>query len=147
MSQRLRTFVFWLLALALPLQSFAAVTGGACTCMHVPMLGPVASSPSQSHQMAKQDVDKVAADDTADKPCHSGAKPQNAHCESDGAHSSDKASCGACSGCCMVHAAIPAALFAPEDAAPPRISAVALPDLFTDHITPTPKRPPRSFSA
>lgn len=147
MFQRLRIFVFWLLLFALPLQSFAAVTGGACTCMHVPTLGAAASPAGHDQHGASQRGDEAEDHATAEKPCHSEVQAPQPHCDSGSAHSSEKSSCGACSGCCMVHAAIPAALFAPEDVSAPRISAVALPDLFTDHITPTPKRPPRFFSA
>lgn len=152
MSQRLRTFVFWLLALALPLQSFAAVTGGACTCMHLAKATMAAAPVVAEHQMADHGAGGNTSDQATEQPCHSSAPPDTSHCASDshdeGSDSpSDTSSCGACAGCCVVHAALPVAHFAPEDSPAPRIGAVMLPDLFTDHVTPTPKRPPRHYSA
>lgn len=155
MSQRLRTFVFWLLALALPLQSFAAVTGGACTCMHLAKAAMAAAPVVAEHQMANHGAGGNTSDQSTDERCHSTAPSaplDTSHCASDlhGADSdapSDTSSCGACAGCCIVHAAIPVALFAAENTPAPRVSTLALRDLFTDHVTPTPKRPPRVFSA
>lgn len=147
MSQRLHTFVFWLLLIALPLQSFAAVTGGACACMQMPTLEMTTTPAAQDHQMADHDENGATALAAQEESCHSAAPPETPHCDSDGAHAADKSSCGACAGCCVVHAAIPTALFAPVNSPAARVSAVSLPDLFTDHVAPTPKRPPRLLSA
>lgn len=147
MSYRLRKFVFWLLLVALPLQSFAAATGWACTCMHLPKANMAAVAAAQDHQMTGHGAEEPAADQHGGEACHSTAAAEAPHCDSDSAHSADKTSCGACAGCCVVHAAIPAVVFAPNDVPAPRIDAIALPDLFTDHDAPTPKRPPRPLLA
>lgn len=110
------------------------------------------------HQIAEHEtagrgttvVDK--SEQSTDEPCHSSVPPDTSHCASDahGAASdapSDTSSCGACSGCCVVHIALPITTFRPPDSPAPRIASVMLPDLFTDHVALTPKRPPRSYSA
>ena len=136
MTRRMRTFVVWLLFLALPLQSFAAASGAACACMH--------SAMESARAMATSDSDAVQQQD-GEMPCHSTEKADHP-CDSE-AQDHDKSSCGVCASCCVVHAALPV-MFDFADTADLPVPAIAtLPSLSTDYIAPTPERPPRHHSA
>lgn len=152
MPFRLRKFVFWILVLVLPLQSFAAVTGGACACAKLfsmtEKLGGV--SDHMVHlDAANADLAMVmaSANEAEEGACHTPETPEKQHCDSESGDASEKTSCSACSGCCVMHAAIPVVVFAPDHVPAPKVSAISIPDLFTEHIALTPKRPPRSHSA
>lgn len=150
MSYRLRKFVFWLLVLALPLQSFAAVTGGVCACTS--LFSMTAESVSTDHTLhegaADVESEVVALAENADtQTCHTPEPSKKQHCDSENEHSADKTSCGACSGCCVMHATLPVFIPGPDTVSAPKVSAVAIPNIFTDHVTLTPKRPPRLHSA
>lgn len=153
MSYRLRKLVFWLLLIALPLQGFAAVTGAACTCMHARMMMEVSPTATTARAQA---VDAPRAHDAGqdgDTPCHTPPLMDESHCA---AHADNGApdksdpsgtSCQACSGCCIVYAALPVVAIVAQDTHLPRTVAASLPDLFKDYVAATPKRPPRFLSA
>lgn len=142
MNRLFKTAMLWLLALALPVQGFAAVTQSSCApqMQHVfaesavmqssmPSHHQNAATEHQHHQMNMQ-TDDVAHVDTVAAPDHQ----TNSHA---------KVKCSACATCCIGIAMLPVM---PQLPAFPLASSpivASLSSLFPGHIPDGLKRPPK----
>ena len=149
MSRIGRIVVMWLLALAVPVQGFAAASMVGCASAHpgaahshaIGMHQHTVDMPQHSHDSA------TAADGTA----HAGHQHH-----ADARHGGDpqghagaklsKASCSACASCCT-SAALPAALVVFEATAAPDAFDSPAPQALASFISGGPERPPRAFLA
>lgn len=143
MSRFLKTFMLWLLVLALPVQGLAATIKASCSeshRQHVLLLEP-AKPPS--HLQEQQAHHGHHAHDTHAVPPvhHDAADKKSDSAGSDTVH----ASCSACATCCTGALAPPALLDSmPADT---QLSGLAMGATvsFSGFIPPSPERPPRSF--
>jgi hypothetical protein len=150
MSRFLRIMVMWLLALAVPVQGFAAASMVGCGTGHhgaagwhshaIGMHEHAVGVPQHSHDA---DADGMAqaghqhhANDTHqgdDHKAHSGAK-------------FSKASCSACASCCT-SAALPTEIVVFEPANAPDAFVSLSPQPVASFVSGGPERPPRFFLA
>jgi hypothetical protein len=141
MTRLLRTFLIWMLLLALPAQAIASAIKTSCGPTHHSITSTVAAEPQHSHHgMHNADYHHY---DVADSTVEGDALPDM----SDASGKYKSSFCSACAACCVGAAAIPSQL----DWAPVHtgsfISVISPESSFTGHIPAGPERPPRLLLA
>ena len=112
MLRALRVSLMWLIALAVPLQGYAAAAMFACGPGHHGGTGVSQVAPPHGHEMHADDHPEAAAAEWSDTDHHGGgASPDRSEPpEAQGAgHKVSKTKCAPCASCCVV-AALPAAV-------------------------------------
>jgi len=146
MNRIFKTWMLWLLVLALPAQGYAAVSQLSCgplmhqTVVEVNHDTPMQHAGAHEHHMQNlpADMDMTAAQDA-----HTDAVPEQMH---EYAHEQQtNSTCSACAACCLSIAMLPAL---PDWSvipigATPVVSSPA--SLFLGHIADGIKRPPKSL--
>jgi hypothetical protein len=123
MWRAIRIVVMWLLAAAIPVQGFAAVTVHRCGAKHHDVV---------AHQHASHH--------------HADATVSDPHEADDGVKHSSKGSCSLCASCCT-GAALPATIVAFDAAAFVESLTAAAVGSVPAFLTDGPERPPRSILA
>jgi hypothetical protein len=128
MNRAFRTFMLWLLVMAIPVQGFAAATMSSCGSFHAAPWAASHEDASKHRHMHHHEAD--AHDDHA-SPGHGKLATS---------------SCSDCAACCIGTAVLPSVLaWAPfHGRSEPVI--VAPPSFAACHIPATPERPPRGLS-
>lgn len=145
MSRVFQITLMWLIALAVPLQGFAAAAMPGCDPSHHAMAAPVpVVEPHGDAMMAMPHAQTMAADASDAGPsadAHAHARWTESHGAS---HASAKGSCTPCAFCC-VGAALPAAVLTLEPVPPTDFFVLSDPDSAVAFLTEGLERPPRSF--
>jgi hypothetical protein len=147
MNPVLKTLLIWLLALALPVQGFAASIRLSCAPAHriVSSIKGVEHSHHSHHDEMSGGV--ISHDGVMD---HHGIGDSSAHdnpsadLASEESKSQD-ASCSACAACCIGMAVIPSELTLAVDHNGLSILVASIASSFTGFVPAAPERPPRTL--
>ena len=146
MNRIFKTWILWLLVLALPAQGYAAVSQLSCGPLMHQTVTEVTHDTSMHHAVAHEHHAQILPADmgmTAGQDAHADATHVQTH---EYAHEQQASStCSACAACCLSIAMLPAL---PDWSittigATPVVSAPA--SLFLGHIADGLKRPPKSL--
>jgi hypothetical protein len=132
MYRFLKTFLFWLLLAALPLQGFAAAMQLSCGPVKHPVSSPAAVAPTaheHHHEAGSDPTAKAAPADQSEMSRHGGS------------------SCSACLACCVAAIAIPSRGVIPPDYSASVPAAAASHPLRADFIPGGLERPPKRIAA
>jgi len=127
MHRFLKTFLFWLLLAALPLQGFAAAMQLSCGPANHPVSAPAAATTHEHHH-----------DAGADPTAHADHPAMSKHAGS---------SCSACLACCIAAMAIPSRGVIPPACSASAPAAAASHPLRADFIPGGLERPPKRIAA
>lgn len=151
MNRVLKMFLLWLLALALPMQTYAAATMFACGTTSGHTAETVVEAATMDHATMQHASPEFHAPDSMHHAAHAHDAHDAHHASSQASHlphsSADHqhSSCSICAVCCVGIAMMPAAIDWHPPHADAEIPLVALVVSFSGHIPPGIDRPPRTI--